>query len=265
MTHKLPDDSVSRIRAVMETLRHPEHGCLWDLQQDHASIAPYVLEEAYELYQALLDGNDQEIRDELGDLLLQVVFHAQMARERGAFDLDDVAKAISDKMERRHPHVFGDAKGHDIRGNWEDIKAEERAGKQHQSILDDVPLALPALLRALKLQKRAARVGFDWDDINLVLDKLHEELGELAEARHQKDQANIEEEFGDMLFVMANIGRHLNIDPEQSLRAANQKFENRFRYMEASCGHDHEAMKSMGLHELESLWEEAKNKIKSDL
>ncbi len=263
MTHKLPEDAVSRIRVVMETLRHPDHGCPWDLKQDHATIAPYVLEEAYELYQALLDGNDHEIRDELGDLLLQVVFHAQMARERGAFDLDDVARAIADKMVRRHPHVFGASEGDDIRGTWEDIKAQERAGKQHQSILDDVPLALPALLRATKLQKRAARVGFDWDDINLVLDKMHEELGELAEARHHGDQAHIEEEFGDMLFVMANIARHLGIDPEQSLRAANQKFEDRFRHMESSCGHDHDAMRAMQLHELEKLWTMAKSNLKS--
>ncbi|HCJ61825.1 MAG: nucleoside triphosphate pyrophosphohydrolase [SAR116 cluster bacterium] len=265
MKHDLPENALSRIRAVMETLRHKEHGCPWDLEQDHASIAPYMIEEAYELYQALIDRDDDHVRDELGDVLLQVVFHAQMASERGAFDLDDVAHAISEKMIRRHPHVFGSSDGENIREKWEDIKAAERAGKHQKSILDDVPNALPALMRAVKLQKRAARVGFDWNNIDLVLDKMNEELSELVEARRSKDMDHVREEFGDMLFVMANIARHLGIDPEESLRLANQKFEDRFQHMEASCGHDHEAMKSLELQQLEDLWNKAKFDLKSGL
>lgn len=252
-------DAITLLLEVMSQLRDPNYGCSWDCAQTHQSIAAYSIEEAYELYDALLAGEDRAIRDELGDLLLQVVFHAQIAQERKAFDFDDVANAIAQKMIRRHPHIFSQNAKNPDATSWEDIKQKERIEKNLNSILDDIPLSLPALTRSLKLQKRAARVGFDWDDVQQVLDKLHEETQELVEARTHKSHADICEEFGDMMFVMVNISRHLDIDPEDALRAANRKFTRRFRYIETKFNNDQEALKKATIQELEKLWIEAKN------
>ena len=240
--------SLDRLVAIMERLRDPVSGCEWDSVQTFASIAPYTIEEAYEVADAIDRDDMADLADELGDLQLQVVFHAQMAREAGHFTLDDVVARICDKLERRHPHIFGDAEhgGHHL---WEQIKAEERAAKPDQSALAGVALALPALERAAKLQKRAARTGFDWPDASGPRAKIDEELVELAAAA-PADQA---EELGDLLFSVANLARHLKIDPEDALRQANRKFERRFRAIEAAPGFG-----NLSLDEMEKLWRAAK-------
>ena len=240
--------SLDRLVAIMERLRDPVSGCEWDSVQTFASIAPYTIEEAYEVADAIERDDMVDLADELGDLQLQVVFHAQMAREAGHFTLDDVVARICDKLERRHPHIFGDAEhgGHHL---WEQIKAEERAAKPDQSALAGVALALPALERAAKLQKRAARTGFDWPDASGPRAKIDEELVELAAAA-PADQA---EELGDLLFSVANLARHLKIDPEDALRQANRKFERRFRAIEAAPGFG-----NLSLDEMEKLWRAAK-------
>ncbi|MCB1512211.1 MAG: nucleoside triphosphate pyrophosphohydrolase, partial [Hyphomicrobiaceae bacterium] len=235
--------ALADLLAVMAALRHPETGCPWDLKQTFATIAPYTLEEAYEVSDAIERGDLVDLRDELGDLLLQVVYHARIAEENGAFSFSDVADAITRKMIRRHPHVFGSpeerAAGAEP-GFWERIKAEERAerarahaaagidGRSGDGVLADVPAALPALVRAIKLQSKAARVGFDWPSLAPVLDKMREELGELDEAITAGDHDRVSDEFGDLLFVMANVARHLRIDAEDSLRRTNAKFVRRF-------------------------------------
>ena len=228
---------LERLRAIMARLRDPVTGCPWDVAQDFATIAPYTIEEAYEVADAIERQAWDELKGELGDLLFQSVFHARMAEEAGLFDLDDVATAIADKMIARHPHVFGDesnAKSADQQvADWESVKAAERAAKAKGGVLDDVALGLPALMRAEKLQKRAARVGFDWPDIAMVIDKIAEEARELAEARATLPQDKIAEEMGDLLFVMANLARHLKVDPEDALRRANTKFTRRFAFIEA--------------------------------
>ena len=241
---------IDRLRAIMARLRDPERGCEWDSVQTFATIAPYTIEEAYEVADAIERGDLDELRDELGDLLLQVVFHARMAEETGAFDFDDVADAISAKMERRHPHIFGDASegGHHL---WEQIKADERGAKGHASALDGVAIGLPALLRAEKLQKRAARTGFDWPDPSGARAKIDEELAEV-EAASAEDR---EEEIGDLLFSVVNWARKLDIDPEAALRAANAKFERRFRAMEDAGG---DAFTELSLEAKEDLWVAAK-------
>jgi ATP diphosphatase len=264
-----------RLIEVMARLRDPEGGCPWDLEQDFASIAPYTIEEAYEVAEAIRQGDMAALKEELGDLLLQVAYHAQMAKERGAFDFEAVAGAIADKMIRRHPHVFGDATVASAAAQtkaWEEHKAEERRVKKQSassdgephSVLDGVALALPALLRAEKLQKRAARVGFDWPDAEQVFDKIDEELGELRRAldapalSQAMRAAKLQDELGDLLFACANLARHLKVDPEEALRAANAKFERRFRHIERKLAEDERSPEDASLDEMEALWQEAK-------
>lgn len=241
--------ALDRLLAIMRRLRGPD-GCEWDRAQTFASIAPYTIEEAYEVADACARGDLADLRDELGDLLLQVVFHARIAEEAGAFDFDDVAQAIADKMARRHPHIFGEARtgGHHL---WEQIKAEERAARPDASALAGVALGLPALLRAEKLQKRAARVGFDWPGPSGPRAKIDEEL---AEAESASDQ-ELEGEIGDLIFAVVNWARHRGVDPEAALRGANAKFERRFRAMEAAAG---DAFAGLSLDDKEALWTEAK-------
>ncbi|MBP7242651.1 nucleoside triphosphate pyrophosphohydrolase [Amaricoccus sp.] len=258
-----PDGGLPRLVAIMARLRHPERGCPWDLEQDFASIAPYTIEEAYEVADAIERGAMGELRDELGDLLLQVVYHAQMAREAGHFGLDEVARGVSDKMIRRHPHVFGDASRNKTAAeqtrDWEAIKAAERAARPTRpSALDGVAMGLPALTRAVKLQHRAARVGFDWPDAGAVLDKIAEETAELVEARDGGDADKVGEEFGDLLFVIANLARHLEIDPEAALRAANAKFTRRFHAIEAALAGRGRTPEQSDLAEMDALWDAAK-------
>ncbi len=243
---------IDRLVAIMARLRDPETGCEWDTVQTFDTIAPYTIEEAYEVADAIQRGNMADLKDELGDLLLQVVFHARMAEEAGLFDLADVVAAISDKMERRHPHIFGDRAegGHHL---WEQIKAEERDAKGHASALDGVALSLPALLRAEKLQKRAGRTGFDWPDADGPRAKITEEIEEVETAT----DAEREEEMGDLLFAVVNWARHLGIDPEAALRRANSKFERRFRAMEDTAG---EHFAGLSLDEKETLWQAAKRR-----
>ncbi len=260
-----PDDAdgVARLVAIMARLRDPLSGCPWDIEQDFASIAPYTIEEAYEVADAIARGDMADLRDELGDLLLQVVYHARMAEEAGAFDFDTVAHGICDKMVRRHPHVFGDEsrdKSADQQTrDWEAIKARERAGRQQApNVLDGVALGLPGLTRAVKLQNRAARVGFDWPDAGAVLDKIAEETSELVAARAGSDQEHIAEEFGDLMFVMANLARHLRIDPEEAVRAANAKFTRRFNEVESTLRAQGRTPAQSDLEEMDALWNAAK-------
>lgn len=242
---------IDRLVSIMARLRDPERGCEWDTVQTFATIAPYTIEEAYEVADAIDRGDMTELKDELGDLLLQVVFHSRMAEEAGHFALQDVIDAISDKMERRHPHIFHGATqgGHHL---WERIKAEERDAKGHESALDGVALGLPALLRAEKLQKRAARTGFDWPDPSGARAKIDEELAEVESATSPEHR---EEEIGDLLFAVVNWARKLGIDPEAALRGANGKFERRFKAMEAEAG---DAFEALDLNAKEALWVAAK-------
>jgi MazG family protein len=245
--------------ALMARLRDPQHGCPWDAVQTFATIAPYTIEEAYEVADAIQRGSLPHLKEELGDLLFQVVFHARIAEEQGAFDFVDVADALVAKMVHRHPHVFAarDERTADEQTKaWEHRKAEERAAKG-AGVLDDVPLALPALMRAEKLTKRAGRIGFDWPSPEPVLAKLEEELGELAEARAAGDQAAIAEEMGDVLFVVANLARKLGVDPEEALRQTNAKFERRFRFIEDELKRDGKTG-VRPLEELDPLWDAAK-------
>ena len=257
-----PKGGMPRLLEIMRRLRDPETGCPWDIEQDFSTIAPYTIEEAYEVADAIEREAWDELKGELGDLLFQSVFHAQMATERGLFTFDEVADTMSDKMVARHPHVFGDESNQKSADqqtrDWETIKAAERASKKQQGTLDGVAVGLPALLRAVKLQKRAARVGFDWPDIRHVVDKIVEEAGELAEARDTMSQTEIEEEFGDMLFVMANLARHLDLDPEAALRATNQKFIRRFEAVEAKLAERGKRPEESTLEEMDGFWDEVK-------
>lgn len=243
--------NIERLTAIMARLRDPERGCEWDVAQSFATIAPYTIEEAYEVADAIAREDMAELKDELGDLLLQVVFHSRIAEEAGHFALGDVVAAISDKMERRHPHIFGDVAegGHHL---WEQIKAEERGAKGAESALDGVALGMPALLRAEKLQKRAARTGFDWPDPSGARAKIDEELAEVEAAETPEHRA---EEVGDLLFAVVNWARKLGVDPEAALRAANAKFERRFRAMEAQAGG---SIAGLDLEAQEALWQRAK-------
>lgn len=250
--------AITCLLEIMSALRMPETGCPWDVEQTFETIAPYTVEEAYEVADAIQRKDYTDLKDELGDLLFQVVFHSQMAREAGYFQFEDVARSISDKMIRRHPHVFADAEERNAESQtvaWEDQKALERAEKgKDQSILDDVPMALPALLRASKLTKRAARVGFDWPDANAVFDKLDEELGELKEAISENDPDHVAEELGDLLFVISNLARKLKVDPEDALRSANAKFDRRFRFIEQSLKSQNRTAQEATLDEMEAIW-----------
>ncbi|MAU52317.1 MAG: nucleoside triphosphate pyrophosphohydrolase [Roseovarius sp.] len=257
-----PSGGLARLIAIMARLRDPERGCPWDIEQDFATIAPYTIEEAYEVADAIERRDWDELRAELGDLLLQAVFHAQIARDRGLFDIEDVANAISDKMLARHPHVFGDESRDKTveqqTRDWEEVKAAERAGQGRRGTLDGVALGLPALLRAVKLQKRAARVGFDWPETSQVLDKIAEEIAELQEAAAGAGPDRIEEEFGDLLFVMANLARHMAICPETALRRANAKFTRRFEWIEARLAEAGRRPEDSDLAEMDALWDAAK-------
>ena len=257
---------IRRLLAIMAALRNPDGGCPWDLVQDFASIAPYTIEEAYEVADAIGRNDMADLQDELGDLLFQAVFHARMAEEAGAFDFADVARSIADKMERRHPHVFGEERVASVEAQsaaWEEHKAQERIEKSGQnieitSILDDVPAALPALLRAHKLGRRMARVGFDWPDVLPIADKVAEELEELRAEIRRGDDGRMAEELGDLLFTVAQVGRRLGIDPEEALRRANRKVERRFRSVEDSIRRDGRTIAGLPMQDLERYWSKAK-------
>ncbi len=269
-----PSKDISRLIEIMAALRTPETGCPWDLEQDFASIVPYTLEEAYEVADAIERQDLDDLRDELGDLLLQVVFHSRMAEEQGAFAFGDVVEAITKKMIRRHPHVFGpDAvRGAKLaKGMWDTIKAEEKAERRAERLargidpedhgkgfLDGIPPALPALVRALKLQEKAARVGFDWKEAAPILAKIEEELGELHEAVDDGDKAAMTDEFGDVLFALVNYGRHLGIDAEAALRQTNEKFRRRFHHIERCLGETGSSLEAASLDEMEMFWQQAK-------
>lgn len=274
--------SIQRLLDIMARLRDPQRGCPWDLQQSFKTIAPYTVEEAYEVADAIERDDLTALRDELGDLLFQVVFHSQMAREQGAFNFDDVVNAICDKMERRHPHVFGDASIDTADAQtiaWEEQKRRERAqksaGAEHASVLDDVPLALPALTRANKLGKRAAQVGFEWSDVHGAIDKLDEEIAEFkaevrqhlclqadaeaARARHDSRQhERLAAELGDVLFCVVNVCRYLKIDPELALKRTNASFERRFRYVERGLAARGKTPQQASLEEMDQLWDQGK-------
>ncbi|PLX39464.1 MAG: nucleoside triphosphate pyrophosphohydrolase [Hyphomicrobiales bacterium] len=269
-----PSRDIARLLEIMAALRTPVTGCPWDLEQDFSTIAPYTIEEAYEVADAIHRGDTDDICDELGDLLLQVVFHSRMAEEKDIFDFGDVVHAITRKMIRRHPHVFGDQKQHEAgmsKAIWDAIKAEEKAEKAARhaahgtaerapSLLDDVPISLPALMRAEKLQRRAGTVGFDWNSVPSVMDKMHEELGEIEVELNAPEQSKdrIEDEIGDLLFVVANLARHLHIDPEKALQRTNEKFRTRFRHIETRLGEQGSTLQDASLDEMEALWQEAK-------
>ncbi len=263
--------SLQDLLYLMTRLRDPLDGCPWDRQQDFSSIAPYTIEESYELADAIAAGDFSQIREELGDVLFQVVFYAQMGAEQKQFNFDDIVSGLVNKLVKRHPHVFPQgelqrragtavADSDELTQSWERIKAEERQGKKQHSAMDDIPLNFPALSRAVKLQKRAAGDGFDWPHIDGVFEKLQEEMAELMAARIENQQQTIEEELGDVLFSCVNLARHLRVDPETALRAANHKFEQRYRYIEQQLEQAGASTSSAELEQLDQLWDEAKRK-----
>ncbi|MFD1252146.1 Nucleoside triphosphate pyrophosphohydrolase [Devosia equisanguinis] len=267
-----PSRDISRLIEIMAALRDPQSGCPWDLEQDFRSIRHYTIEEAYEVADAIEREDFSDLREELGDLLLQPIYHAQMAQEAGHFDIGDVVYAITEKLIRRHPHVFGDVTADgatDAQNRWEAIKARERAakadrrGETEPSLLDDVPQVLPALARAEKLTKRAAKVGFDWPDFTAVKAKVEEELQEVAEAQVSGDSAATHEEIGDLLFAVANLARHAGVDAEAALRDANSKFTRRFHYVEARCREDGIAPTEAGLERMDGYWNEIRKADKA--
>jgi ATP diphosphatase len=269
-----PSRDISRLIEIMAALRAPVTGCPWDVEQSFETVAPYTIEEAYEVADAIQRGDMDDLRDELGDLLLQVVYHARMAEEAGVFSFGDVVNAVTTKMIRRHPHVFGDetARSADMaKGVWEKIKAEEKAGRRAERVkrgldaedhgkgfLDSVPVAFPALTRALKLQEKAARVGFDWSEAEPILDKIEEEIAELREAMGTAGEAEIKDEFGDLLFALVNFGRHLKIDSEAALAGTNEKFRTRFHHVERALEAEGRTLDEATLDEMEALWQQAK-------
>jgi nucleoside triphosphate diphosphatase len=263
-----PSRDLARLLEIMAALRTPDTGCPWDLEQNFATIAPYTIEEAYEVADAIARGDLADLRDELGDLLLQVVFHARMAQEQGAFDFGDVVQALTEKLVRRHPHVFGDARSLTpaaVEGLWERIKREERAQKasgrrdgEPAGALAGVPVALPALTRALKLQAKAGRVGFDWNDPRAVLAKIREEADEIEAELAAGERAAAGAEVGDLLFAVVNLARHLDVDPEATLRATNQKFERRFGAIERALADQGKTPQGATLAEMDELWNAAK-------
>ncbi|WJR74973.1 nucleoside triphosphate pyrophosphohydrolase [Bradyrhizobium sp. NP1] len=268
-----PSRDISGLIEVMAALRTPVTGCPWDLEQDFSSIAPYTIEEAYEVADAIARGDLDDLKDELGDLLLQVVYHARMAEEEKAFDFGDVVESITRKMIRRHPHVFGDENGavtsQHVASNWQRIKAEEKAERAarrpaeestHTSLLASVKAGQPALARALELQRKASTVGFDWNDPRAVLAKIREEADEIEAALDRNDKAEMFEETGDLLFVLVNLARHVGANPEMALRAANAKFERRFAYIERALAAKGRTLEGATLEEMDALWNEAKGK-----
>ena len=273
-----PSRDIQELIDIMVALRNPVGGCPWDIKQTFATIAPYTIEEAYEVADAIERNDLTDLKDELGDLLLQVVYHARMAEELGSFDFGDVVKAITTKLIRRHPHVFDKSRvltPEEVKGLWNEIKAAERAEKREEklkagiepeqapSLLDGIPAHLPALSRAEKLQSRASTVGFDWNNAELVLDKIREEIGEIEEAIKGGRQEEIVDEVGDLLFAVANLARHLHVDPEAGLRGTNLKFTRRFRYIEESLTAKGRSLEDATLDEMEALWIEAKTKAKA--
>jgi ATP diphosphatase len=259
--------ALQRLIAIMAALRTPGTGCPWDLAQTSATIAPYAIEEAYEVVDAIERGDVDDLRDELGDLLLQVVFHARLAEEAGQFAFDDVAEAVCAKMIRRHPHVFGDAAkamaADGVRADWETIKAEERrlkgaGARPRAGLLADVPVTLPGLTRAVKLQQKASRVGFDWGDVRPVLAKIREEIDEIEDAFDTKDAEAVAGEIGDLLFAVANLARHAKADPETAVRATNAKFERRFAFIERELAAQGTSAEAASLEAMDALWDEAK-------
>ncbi|MCC2601096.1 nucleoside triphosphate pyrophosphohydrolase [Sphingopyxis yananensis] len=259
-TIKSPADVIKpmdRLLAIMAQLRNPDGGCEWDLAQDFESIARYTIEEAYEVADAIQSGDGDAIKDELGDLLLQVVFHSQIAADKNIFAFDDVCAAICDKMERRHPHIFGDTKTDDVKRQWEEIKAAERASKGERQLLDGIALSLPALMRAQKIQSRVARVGFDWPDIDGPRAKILEELAEVDDAKNDEHRA---EEIGDLLFAVVNYARHLGVDSEAALTAANAKFSRRFSTVEKLAN---SPLDGLTLDQLEHYWAQVKDSEKA--
>ncbi|UWQ98153.1 nucleoside triphosphate pyrophosphohydrolase [Rhodobacteraceae bacterium S2214] len=257
-----PNGGMPRLLEIMRRLRDPDTGCPWDIEQDFNTIAPYTIEEAYEVADAIARSDWADLEGELGDLLLQTVYHTQMGSEAGHFDFDSVVKAISDKMVARHPHVFGDESrdksAAQQTADWEKIKAAERGAKAQTRTLDGVAVGLPALTRAVKLQNRAARVGFDWPDTSHVIDKIKEESAELVEARDTLTDAEVAEEFGDLMFVVANLARHLKLDPEETLRSANAKFQRRFEAVEDALEARGKTPTDSDLAEMDALWDAAK-------
>ncbi|MGV6874904.1 nucleoside triphosphate pyrophosphohydrolase [Pseudochelatococcus sp. B33] len=267
-----PSRDIGRLLDIMAALRTPDTGCPWDIEQDFSSIAPYTIEEAYEVADAIERGDLDDLQDELGDLLLQVVFHSRMAEEQGAFAFGDVVQAITEKLIRRHPHVFGDARDlspDEVKAVWASIKAEERRLKAArrplpslasapESVLDGVPRNMPALARAEKLQSKAARVGFDWADTTDVIAKIREELDEVEQALAAGEKAAVREEIGDLIFAVANLARHLGVDPETATHATNAKFTQRFKYIEQNIEKTGKALADSTLDEMEALWQEAK-------
>ncbi|MGH6763939.1 MAG: nucleoside triphosphate pyrophosphohydrolase [Phyllobacterium sp.] len=272
-----PSRDISALLNIMAALRNPETGCPWDVEQDFRSILPYTLEEAYEVADAIERNDMDDLREELGDLLLQVVFHSRMAEELETFDFGDVVEAITAKMIRRHPHVFGDVEARNtgmVKGLWDRIKTEEKVERlerryrlgmesgQSAGYLDDIPGNFPALVRALKLQQRAARVGFDWSEAPPILQKIEEEIGELKEAIASQKQEHITEEYGDLLFAMVNLGRHLALEPESALKAASNKFRRRFHFIENALTQRGDTLDDASLEEMETLWNVAKGQEK---
>jgi ATP diphosphatase len=262
-------NAIRKLLDVMSRLRDPEHGCPWDLQQNFKSIVPFTVEETYELADAIEAENFEQIREELGDVLFQVVFYAQLASEQNRFDFDEVVAGITDKLVRRHPHVFSNnsetaTSEAEVKENWERFKQSEREQKKQSAILDDVPRALPALSRAQKLQKRAARVGFDWLDADGVWAKIDEELSELRAAIVSQNDSHIEAELGDVLIAVVNLARHLGVDAESATRRANSRFENRFRVMEQAALEEGTSLKDETLEQLEKRWQQAKAHLAAD-
>src|SRR5437764_5254234 len=266
-----PSRDISRLLEIMAALRTPVTGCPWDLEQDFATIAPYTIEEAYEVVDAIARGDLDDLREELGDLLLQVVFHAQMAEEQNAFAFGDVGEAITRKMIRRHPHVFADKNGNlapsHVKGVWDRIKAEEKAERaarrppqetSHKSLLSGVKAGQPALTRAMELQRKASSVGFDWNDPRAVLQKIREEADEIEAALDRNDKQELEEETGDLLFAVVNLARHIDADPESALRATNAKFERRFAFIERALEAQGRTLEEASLAEMDALWNAAK-------
>jgi ATP diphosphatase len=259
-------DGIQSLLDIMRQLRDPDSGCPWDLKQNFHTIVPYTIEETYELAEAIAIEDFAQIRDELGDVLFQVVFYAQMASEQALFTFEDVVDGIAEKLLRRHPHVFAETGGQrvsesEVKRRWEQIKVEERQRKNQRGTLDDVPRALPALSRSQKLQKRAASVGFDWSELDAVRGKVDEELGELAEAVSEGDSSAIESEVGDIFLAMVNLARHLGVDAEAALRHANRRFEDRFSLMETAAERDGSQLSEESLEQLEERWQAAKREL----
>ena len=258
-------NALDRLLGIMKTLRDPQNGCPWDRQQTFATIAPYTLEETYEVLDAIQREDFADLRGELGDLLFQIVFYAQMASEQGQFNFDDICHAISDKMERRHPHIFADAQpadGEQRMAQWEQTKEAERAEKAQHSALDDIPDALPALMKAYKIQKRCSTVGFDWNSLGPVLAKVYEEIDEVMHEAQQAvvDEEKLEEEIGDLLFATVNLSRHLGKKAETALQKANRKFERRFRQVEQIIADQGLAMNDATLEQMEAAWQQIKHR-----